>query len=994
MTKKKRQPRLRPDRRRTAHGTIHRAILGVTAAALAISGAVIPPSLAVAASEDESGFDIPAAALTRPLGGVVEGSCVSLRVPTCDERFAAFLPFNTPGLGVPLGGIGAGSFMVNQSGTFGPWHFGGSQNTSYEVRALSQAAFHVREQVGTQLSRTKTLATDGPDVASDRLPGIRSWEDPLPAWDALEPGDAEYAALYPFGWMSYAEDVFSTDVSLRFYSPIVAGEEERTSLPVAYFDILLENNTDDHADVSAMFTMPNVGAHIGRQPATVREGLTSQYQEDGSIRSVTLSSDSEANSPDAVASEWTIAADLAEGQEFSYVTSWDSNGDGADVYSQFVDDGVLDDDAIDTSSSAGAIAVSAQLEPGESVTIPFALAWDFPQVAYADNNTVWMRRYTEFYGAQTDDRNNYVAGTYPFHQSFTIAADALRGRDEALRDVLAWWEPLVNSDEIPADIAGAAMNHLANVTFHTGVWENGLVHNSVPVTGGGERIGSAIPGTHGYFGTDSNAGGVSTLGQGGEIGIYSYSVYSDLFPFIERDRMRAKVEQILVSEDGDPLDFGVVKSSDPAVYSIEGNPFITWTPHNQSSNNPAPGAGLDPAPGTMSFLDRPANNIFRMYDYANRNDDAEFLAFAFPAMERALEFLQKTIPDDVELPEPTSQSNPQPGNVQQMANLYNAMPTDRFDSYTSGLYLLALESMIASAELVGEDPAKVDGWRADLDAASAAFETVFWNEAEGYYRYTLPQAGADEVMINTLLPQFLAERAGLPDIVDSDRYRRHLMSMYPLVASDVGPRLVGIPATADDYPFESQRVYEPNVLPGAAYSAAANYVSAGDRFDDARLMEMGAQLAQSTIDQIWLTPAHGYEFNTPYLYSSADPSQWIYPSFENNLSVWQIVDAIVGEREWSDLDPEVPSDSDSASDGDSGTGGGSSASADSGGPGDSASASDGASSAHGTGTGGGLAEDPLPATGGQVSVGLIGLGALAVGLGLMFVLRHRTRIKN
>src|SRR5690606_20350458 len=33
------------------------------------------------------------------------------------------------------------------------------------------------------------------------------------------------------------------------------------------------------------------------------------------------------------------------------------------------------------------------------------------------------------------------------------------------------------------------------------------------------------------------------------------------------------------------------------------------------------------------------------------------------------------------------------------------------------------------------------------------------------------------------------------------------------------------------------------------------------------------------------------EFNTPYLYGSEDPSKWIYPSFENNLSIWQVVHA-------------------------------------------------------------------------------------------------------
>ena len=609
-----------------------KAIAAAVILSLSAVGFISAPAQAAAPASDE-GFDIPEAALHRPLGDIVPASCENLLIPVCSTGIATFMPYNTPGLGIPLGGIGAGSFMINQSGTFGPWYFGGSQSTSYEVRALPQAAFHVREQVGKAPAQTRTLATDGPDDTT--LPSIRSWEDPLPAWNSLDAGDGDYAALYPFGWMTYDDDVFATDVSMRFYSPIIAGEAERSSLPVAYFDVQIENTTSEAAEVSTMFTMPNAPGHANRQPATVREGLSSEYRKDGKtgIHAVTLSSDSESNTPDAYKSEWTIAADLAPGQKFSYLTSWDGNGDGSDVYDQFTDDGRLGNTALDSSASAGAIAVSAKLKPGETVTIPFALTWDFPQVAFADNNTVWMRRYTEFYGAETTAKNDYVPGSYPFHQSYAIAKDALEGREDALQDVQAWWKPIVDSDSIPAEIGAAAMNQLANVTFHTSVWENGLVRNSVPVTKGGERIGTALPDTHNYFGTDSNAGGVSTLGQGGEIGIYSYSVYSDLFPFIERDRMRAKVEQILTSDDGDPGDFSVTGSTDPAVYALEGDPFITWNPHNQSSNNAAPGAGLEPGPGTMSFLDRAAANVFRMYDYAQRNSDTRVPRVRVPRHE-------------------------------------------------------------------------------------------------------------------------------------------------------------------------------------------------------------------------------------------------------------------------------------------------------------------------------------------------------------------------
>ena len=81
----------------------------------------------------------------------------------------------------------------------------------------------------------------------------------LPAWNQLSPGDGTYAALYPFGWTTY--NVFQSDVSMRFWSPIVAGEDERTSMPVAFFDVELANPTSKGINLSVMFTFPNATSH-------------------------------------------------------------------------------------------------------------------------------------------------------------------------------------------------------------------------------------------------------------------------------------------------------------------------------------------------------------------------------------------------------------------------------------------------------------------------------------------------------------------------------------------------------------------------------------------------------------------------------------------------------------------------------------------------------------------------------------------------------------
>ncbi|MEA5117345.1 MAG: GH116 family glycosyl-hydrolase, partial [Propionicimonas sp.] len=840
----------------------------------------LPHVAAQAAPSSSAGSEIPSAALVRSLGDIDPNNTAPANNPFLCQFLAqvygitdcnAFLPISTPGMGITLGGIGAGNFQINQSGTFGPWWFGGSQgeNHRYEVRALPQAAFHVYEKVGSNQASVTTLATNGPTPDAGEE-DVRGWESPLAGWNTLDNGDAAYSALYPFGWMDYQTDKLATDVQLRFYSPIVAGEDERTSLPVAYFDVQITNTKAEAAEVSTMFTMPNVAGHEGIKPVTVREGLTSQYREADGIEAVTLSSDSEANTPDAYKSEWTIAAKPAAGQTVSYVTSWDASGDGSDIYAAFAD-GTLDNGSLDQSATAGAIAVKASLQPGETTTIPFVLTWDFPQVSFTvdynnpdkANVTTWMRRYTEYYGAQTNATNDYVAGSYPFHQSYNIAKDALAYKDKNLDDVLAWWSPITDSATYPDWLKQAALNQVSNLPFHTALWENGLVENTFdpatelsatyPERIPSDRAGNDVPGTHNYIGVDANGGGASTNGMSGEIGIFSQIVYSDLFPNIERDRMRAKAEMIMdLNTEGDPWDVDINSREG-------GNPFISW--HQ----------GYGAEPGKAAFTDRPANNLYRMYDYAQRSGDQAFLDYVYPAMLRTIGFLQDLVPDDCALPEDPGADtfNPVFAGMPNWAN--DGDTASRFNSYNSSLYILALEAMIEAGTMHGESAAQIDEWRGDLDAARADFERLFWVEEDGIYQYRA-LVDTKQASDAQFLSQWLAERSGLDNVVDYKHYLTHLQNITLSASTN---------AMAD-------------------YATAAYTISAGRIYGNDALVEKGLALGQTVADGIWHNATNPIEFNAGINSSSTSN---LYPGWEGVLSVWQILtslDTQVSKAELSD----------------------------------------------------------------------------------------------
>ena len=156
-------------------------------------------------------WDIPDAAWRRALGSHPAGATGTVSPLGTSAR-----PASRTKRGIPVGGIGTGAFMLNLSGSFGPWHFdiggttplgsrswGSPRNSGFEDRYLSQAAFHVALTTGAG-TEVRSLAT----------------EDLLPAWPLLDPGSGVYAALFPKAWFVYEE--LPVPVALKQLTPYVA----------------------------------------------------------------------------------------------------------------------------------------------------------------------------------------------------------------------------------------------------------------------------------------------------------------------------------------------------------------------------------------------------------------------------------------------------------------------------------------------------------------------------------------------------------------------------------------------------------------------------------------------------------------------------------------------------------------------------------------------------------------------------------------------------
>lgn len=832
----------------------------------------------------------PAGAYVRQLGVIPAQRKLTLPAWTKSKMGFAAMEANTELSirGISLGGIGAGSFQINQSGTFGPWSFG-----AHEMRILPQAAFHVRVQKAGGAPLTRTLAIDGP---LGKLPG---------AWPTIQPGSATYSAMYPFGWIDYRN--LGADVGLRFWSPIVAGEERRTSMPLSYFDVALGNPTSAPITVSVMFTFPNAPIHVPGSgkvnwmtakpmhvPDSIRRGLGSRAEHAGNVTGVTLSAADARNTPDAQDTAWSIAVLPRPAQRVSWVPSWNGAGDGADIMTAFSRTGTLPNTALDRSNSAGAIAVSVVLAPGERTTIPMALAWDVPrevytvaphpatpanpfrpaQAAIKGGTTVWMKRYTGFLGARTDARNSYIKGSYRPQRSFEIASRGLLDRESALQAVETWWAPITTNPSIPAWLSGAALNQTSYLTFGHSFWALGLESDTVGSPNGG-RIGAAIPDTHPFF-VDTGAEGGDESTMNGDVGPYAFLATQLLFPDIERDILLTQGELLRRSKDAQLHNLG---STDG------GSPFVMWD--NEGGNY---------------HIDRTILFAVRWWRYVQTRRDDRMFRWLYPVMVQTWNRHRANF---------FREGSRLPFDPSFQANTHDMLGVNGHGVYNSALWIL-FEDLMAEATkkavdlgVDGADPAFAAQLRSDSALARQEFESAFWEDGKGYYRFdtgrATPYSGG--LFADALYPEHLAAVLGLPAITRPDRLRRHLWSVDRILVEPFRTP-GGLPVGAANLTDDNGKLYggldigdKPlgeapdgrEVWPGAVYPLSTLMMTVGERTGDRALSAKGLEIAQGVSHVIWDRPDLGYAFLAPDAWAAEDPAIHRNPNYLRPLSVWDLL---------------------------------------------------------------------------------------------------------
>ncbi|MEH2140893.1 GH116 family glycosyl hydrolase [Nostoc sp.] len=742
-----------------------------------------------------------------------------------------------PWHGMPLGGFGAGCIGRSSRGNFNLWHIDGGEHTFKNVPACQ---FSVFESNGTS-SQAYALSTQAPEDGT-----LKTWQW-YPILPATE-GTGNYHALYPRSWFVY-ENVFQAQLTCEQFSPVWAGNYQETSYPVAIFLWNAHNPTDAPITLSIMLTWQNmVGwfTNALKSPQVrVRDDGSPVYEyqprwgeSQGNYNQIVentqqfgcllsrVGSDQPLQEGDGT---WCIATLKHPQVEVFHHTHWNPEGTGDQVWQSFAKDGSLpnniDANPVAEGELGAAIALRFTLQPGETLEIPFVLAWDLPITEFAAGVN-YYRRYTDFF----DKSGN---------NAWVIASTALQEYQTWRSQIQIWQKPILDRKDLPNWFKMALFNELYNLTSGGTLW--------------------------------SAASELDPVGQFAVLECLDYRWYESLdvrlygsfallmlFPELEKSVIRAFARAIPQGDDT-PRIIGyymTIKAESPiAVRKVAGA-----TPHDLG----APNEHVWEKTNYTSYQDcnlwKDLSSDFVLQVYRDflltGADDVEFLADCWNAIVQTLDYLKTFDLDGDGIPENSGAPD----------QTFDDWRLQGVSAYCGGLWLSALEAAIAISDVLlthnlgdlGVLAVQKSTYEAWLHQSLPIYQEKLWN---GQYYKLDSESDSDVVMADQLCGQFYARLLDLPDIVPSDRALSALKTVYDAcflkfcngefgAANGVRP---------DGSPENPKATHPLEVWTGINFGLAAFLVQMG-------MKDEAFRLTQAVVQQIY---DNGLQFRTPEAITAA-----------------------------------------------------------------------------------------------------------------------------
>jgi len=754
------------------------------------------------------------------------------------NRTSGFDPvnfFNTanpgPVMGVPLGGLGCGSITRGWRGDFRRWQMRMGEVNYPPVYADQFSLFF---QPVDETPQARVLYPGKPENSQ-----LSAWQWGMPA------ACGTYHALFPRAWTVYRQPLPGIDLCCRQVSPVIPHNYRESSFPAAVFHWTAVNHSGKPARFGLMMTFQK-GWGTGNDTAGGHSNQAfERSSEKGKIRGVMLRHhyrQVQVLPPGQVCTpqvfedplSFAIAAMPASGMQTSVCTHFNPHGDGREIWEDFAADGSLED-LPDTGvtalgvATAAAVAVTAELQPGEQVSFPMTLAWDMP-VARSGFGTPFARRYTLFYGREGD-------------AAVQIACDSLQHYPDWEHAISEWQDPILKDENLPEWYRMALFNELYYLAAGGTAWV-------YPID---STTDEKDMGHFGYL-----EGLEYRMLNTYDVHFYASFALAALWPELELALQR-DVSAVIFKENPEPVHLVFSGKSVP-------RKTVGMVPHDLGWPDEDPWALVN----GYFFQDinawkdlNPKFVLQVLRDYL-ATGDRDFLKIVWPGVQLAIETIRKYDTDGDGLIENTGFPD----------QTYDTWSASGPSAYTGGLWLACLQAASAMAGILGESDQEEE-YAHMARMAARSYEKKLWNGR--YYLYDASRsAHHDSIMADQLAGHWYARACGLEPLLDRDHGRSALGTIFSHnIKGFMGGMLGAVNGMRPDGRVDRTNLQSQEVWTGTTFMLAAAMLIEG--MDD----EAWAA-AKGIVDTTYSTK--GYWFQTPEAWNSKGNYRSL--AYMRPLAIW------------------------------------------------------------------------------------------------------------
>jgi non-lysosomal glucosylceramidase len=643
-------------------------------------------------------------------------------------------------MGVPLGGIGAGSITRGWLGEFRRWQL---RPGIYHYQPVFADQFSIFVQHRGEEPRVQTLHPGRPE--SEQL---SSWK-----WD-MDPKCATYYGLFPRAWTVYEEPVPNIRLTCQQLSPVIPHNYRESSFPVGVFDWRIENLSSKPAKVGIMFTFQNgigsendqAGGHSNRSFQLTKTDTDGRERD---VVGVTLRyihrqakgvEDEDRSAPLEVFEDpltFAIATENKPDTSISWRTRFVTSEDGAELWNDFSQNGEVKETkdvhpSVDGETIGAALVATMDMEPQSSCEVTFALSWDMPLMR-TGFGTKYYRRYSQFYGR---DGSNAPS----------MAGDALIQFPHWEDKIVSWQRPILEDATLPLWYKSTLFNELYYIVDGGTMW--------VYLAGEEDPWRDDI-GRFAYL-----EGHEYRMYNTYDVHFYASFALSTLWPRLELSLQRdiancvrneyPEEHRLMYSGHTSPR-----KKKNVVPHDIGSPGEDPWTKVNIYNIH-----------DTSRWKDLNPKFVLQVYRDYIATGDQYFLADVWDAVYEAIEYIQRYDQDGDGLIE----------NEGIPDQTYDMWSVTGPSAYTGGLWLACLSAAARMAEALGEEEIALT-YRGMYQMGQAAYDEKLWNGR--YYNYDSSDRGYhDSIMADQMAGQWYARACGLPPIVEPTRAQNSLQTIF------------------------------------------------------------------------------------------------------------------------------------------------------------------------------------------------------------------------